>query len=63
MSYWHGRYRSYPGTYGYDYPHPPQELTAAEEMNMLKNQAEFIQKELDAINSRIHEVEEQALEI
>jgi hypothetical protein len=48
----------YPGFYGYGYTYPPSQITPDTEMKMLKDQADFMQKEVSAINERIKELEE-----
>jgi hypothetical protein len=57
LPFWaRGGYRPYP-TYGYGYGYTPPELTREAEAKILKEQAEFIQKEISAINERINELE------
>jgi hypothetical protein len=41
--------------YGYDYP--ISEITKESEIMFLKEQAEFMQKEISAVNERIRELE------
>ncbi|MBN2040479.1 MAG: DUF5320 domain-containing protein [Spirochaetes bacterium] len=54
----------YPDNYGYGYPNPAPvpEMNRETEMKMLKEQSEFIQKEMSAIQDRIKELENQASE-
>jgi hypothetical protein len=48
----------YPPAWGYaPYPQPP---SAEEETGLLKNQAEALQRELDAIHKRLDELEKEA---
>lgn len=46
----------YPAFGGWAYPYGP-EMTSKEEMDMLKNQAEFLKQELEDIQSRIETLE------
>ncbi len=55
MPYWAREYAPYPGTQGYGYAAP--ELTREAEAKILKEQAEFMQNEISAINDRIKELE------
>ncbi|MFH0975159.1 MAG: DUF5320 domain-containing protein [Spirochaetota bacterium] len=51
-----GGYRPYQETYGYDHGYPAPELTREAEAKILKEQAEFMQKEISAIQDRIKEL-------
>lgn len=58
MPFWaRGGYGPYPGTYGYDYGYAEPELTRETEAKILKEQAEFMKKEISAIQDRINELE------
>ena len=46
----------YPPTWGRSYPYEP-DLTTKEEMDMLKDQAEFLKQQLDDVQSRISTLE------
>ncbi len=50
-------YRGYPATVGPAYP-----MDAASEMDMLKAEADYMQKSLDAVNKRIDELSEKPAE-
>ena len=59
-----GRGRGYGGGYGW-YPAPvgpAYPVDAAEEMNMLKAEADNLQKSLEAVNKRIKELEKEPTE-
>ena len=47
----------YPATRGYGYSYPPREITAEDELRMLKEEADLMQKEVSDINERIRELE------
>ncbi len=55
--FWARGQRPYPETYGYGYGNAAPEMTREAEVNILKDQAEFMQKEVSAINDRIKELE------
>lgn len=57
LPYWARGNRSYPETYGYGYGYAAPELTREAEAKILQDQAEFMQKEISAINDRIKELE------
>ncbi|HPJ38455.1 MAG TPA: DUF5320 domain-containing protein [Spirochaetota bacterium] len=57
MPFWARGYQPYPVLPGYGYPGVQREFTAEDEMKMLKDQAEYMQKEISAIHNRIQELE------
>ena len=52
--------RNYPGFQPYGDPYYGQELRPEDEAGMLREQAEFMQKEINSINERIKELESHA---
>jgi hypothetical protein len=57
LPYWARGRGPYPETYGYGFGYVAPEMTREAEVKFLKEQAEFIQKEMSAIQDRIRDLE------
>jgi len=51
------KFQNSPFTFGFEYPYTQFEFSADAEAKMLKEQAEFMQKNIEALNERIRQLE------
>ena len=55
--FWGRRFQNTPAPFGYEYPYTQPEFSADAEAKMLREQAEFMQKNIEALNERIRQLE------